>query len=272
MIIVLNVAPQLGANQGFKVRTRPQYGTTWADEGIFTTNAISLDLPAGCYEVEITFLRSLSPLIACDPYYDVICTQEEQPCGDIDTITVTRVLFTYTATVTFNQPSPASTPCGGWAVYRSTAGTTPVKTIYSTLPPSILFTSTSGTVTVQLYSIDCAGNETLCDSVQGSYSPEPCTPLSFISAVLDIPNQTLTLTFTPSNPNGTYYLTYNQCSYVREGTPDSGTLTLVNPSGTPIVWVVPINPNTYATEVFKYCGTITDNCNISTTFAVQVIV
>lgn len=260
--------PQLGANQGFRIRTRPQYGTTWTDQGVFTSNSVSLDLAEGCYEVEIYFLRSLSPLIECDPITRIICVEVEQPCVSFTLETFKIGLSAYKTDMTVSPASPAGSPCGGYAVYWRSGGATQ-RTVYASLPSVISYNSSSITVTAEIYAIDCLGNEILCDSQTVIFEPEPCTPLSSVSAVLNISNKTLTLTFTPSNPSGNYYLSYNQCSFVT-GVPDSGTLTLNSTIANPVVWVVNINPNMAAREVFKYCGTITDECNFSTNFTVQV--
>lgn len=279
MNITLNISlPVLLAGQGFHIRHREQFTTLWTDDGIFTDNTPEITgLTEGlCYEFEITFLPSVSPLSECDPVIQIICVPEEQPCSEMS-YTYEKTQNYYTITLNFSVPSPAVLPCGGYRLYYNPVGSPQTFAIanFSTFPTTMVIpVATSADWVFYLYAIDCDGNEFLCDVLIAEYSPVPCTPAIITDTEIILNNGVyyLQVTVTPSIPaTNTYIITYWQCQQVTSGSPDGGTVNQNSTGNNPEIFTIPINPNLNgAGSRITYCGTVTDICNNSVNFDVTL--
>lgn len=279
--ITINISlPVLIANQAFKVEYRVQGTTPWTLWGLetsntFTVTGLSLD---ECYEFQITFLRSVSPLIECDPVIYTKCIPAETACPELEgAISVSAGI--YSLVIGASLPSPYQEACGGWNVYYGPA-TSPQGALtqihYTSLLgvfPITIPGISNGPYLVQLYSVDCDGNEHLCDEVTIDPYSTPCDHAIISSAeIVNLGGWKLKLTVVPSNPASiTYYLTYHQANAVSSGVPDPGGNVTLTPTGSnPDVFYIPISPNfaVYA-GVITYVGALVDACNYSSNFDVS---
>lgn len=281
MNVTLNISvPVLLSGQGFQIRHRVQFTSIWTDDGVFTTNSptiTGLDFDT-CYEFEITFLNSISPLIGCDPIIQMYCTPQEQDCITIDTEirNIRKGIYHLYIDVTF--PSPFTNPCGGYKVYYAELSSPqqPFQSIsYSFIPTNFLIANVDETKTyiVQVYAIDCEGNEQLCDTSIVSFEEPPCTAAVLNSTTLQFIGGIFILTFniTQSTPTtNIFFVQYNQCQIVSTGVPDGGNVQKIASGGNPEIFTVQVNPNFNVNSSITYCGSITDGCNFSHNFDVTL--
>jgi hypothetical protein len=277
--INLNISvPVLLAGQGFRIRHREQFTTPWTDDGVFTVqNPLITGLTEGiCYEFEITFLSSVSPLVECGPAYQIICVPEEQPCIELS-YTYEKTQNYYTITLNFSTPSPAVLPCGGYKMYYGPVSSPQTFTIV-TFPffptTSVIPVANTADWIFYIYAIDCEGNEFLCDTLIAEYEAVPCTAAVITDVELVNTNgvYSLVITVTPSIPNSnTYVVTYWQCQAVSTGVADGGTVNQNSTNSNPEIFTIPINPNLSGVGGrITYCGTVTDNCNNSRNFDISL--
>lgn len=279
MNVTLNIStPVLLAGQGFLIRHRVQFTTMWTNDGIFTSNnPLITGLTEGtCYEFELTFLSSVSPLVDCDPITFVICLPEEQPCATLN-YTYEPKGNTYSIVINFFLPSPAVLPCGGYNLYyqKITSPQIPLSFVhYSTLPNFInIPVPFPDDWIFYLYAVDCEGNEQLCDTLIAEYEAPPCTAAVLNSTTLQFigGNYVLTFNISQSTPTtNTFYVAYNQCQIVNSGNPDGGNVSKNSTGNNPEVFTINVNPNLNVNNTITYCGTITDNCGISHNFDVSL--
>lgn len=270
--------PVLIANQGFKVEYREQGDPTWILWGVEDNDAFSITgLSEGVtYEVQYTFLSSLSPQVACDPVVKVYYIPAEIPCVTASA-DITQVGDLWELAIRVTYPSPYTAPCGGFEVEYGTAAPYTVVP-YTTLPYPIIFPASNDAYYVAIYSLDCNGNRIKCweDVIEPSSSP--CTHATINSAYIYTANGLwyLSLTITPSSPlSTTYDIVFSQTNTVTSGIPDAGTVTQVNSTGTnPETFIIQINPNpninfTNGQYIIKYQGAISDRCDYSSPFTAE---
>lgn len=284
--LTVNISlPVLLANQGFRVEYRDGPLTPWTLFGVETTNTIVITgLSAWkCYDIRITFLQSISPLVECDPEIWNYCIPDELPCGSIDgEITLEGDIYELTISVT--PPSPATDPCGGWILEYGPV-TSPQQP-YTVVPFASMLTSpamfpmsipipANTDYYIALYAVDCEGNYTLCDSVVVTSYSEPCEHAT-IDAV-EIIEQSgayyLQIAVFPSvPPSSVYYISYYQANAVTSGVPDPGGTVIVTPAGTPTpeIFLIPISPNVnVANNIISYVGAVIDGCKHSSRFDIS---
>lgn len=267
--------PVIITGQFFKV----EYSTDGVSYTIFSTTETNTPftitgLTAGTlYYFRFTLIQSASPLVECDPVIQTYFIPESQPCVEVEG-EIVRNGDIYTLVLTFTLPSPYAAPCGG---YKLEYGISPnFNTIYFPTfltSPSInpmSLPAGPGTYTVNIYSIDCAGKEVLCDSIE-VVAPSSCDHAVVTAADL-IHNSSgyfLTFTITQSNPiSPNYKLTYQQVNALSSGVNDPGGTIILTANGSPsqtfMVQVYP-NLNVY-NNIISYSGSILDLCKFSSPF------
>ena len=179
-------------------------------------------------------------------------------------------------------PSVFTNPCGGYNVYYAEVSS-PQQAFtlihYNYIPTNFLIPNVNPAKTyiVQIYAVDCEGNEQLCVSQTVSYDEPPCTPAILNSITFTLIRGVYTLTFnvTQSIPaTNIFYIHYNQCNFIGgggTGVPDTGNITKNSTNSNPEIFTVQVNPNlNTGSGGLTYCGTITDGCNFSRNFDVSL--
>ncbi len=272
--------PILLANQGFRIEYRKQGDTIWILYGIEDNDVTITGLdPDTCYEIQITFLQSISPLIECPSVIEVNCLDEEVNC------------ITFTAEfnpdsniplidIDINFPSPLIVPCGGYNLYYGEV-TSPfnlTQVHYATLPSSIQIpVSNNSNYYVSIYAVDCEGNETLCDEVDVPPLEIECTPAVISNVTLNYSGGlfTITITLIPSNPaSPVYYVNYHQSNQVFSGVNDpGGTIPFNSTNSNPEIFTINANPNfNVSGGRITYVGGVTDNCGHTSYFDKTLVV
>lgn len=272
--------PVLLANQGFRIEYREQGDSVWIFHSIQTDNDVSITglNPNTCYEIQITFLQSISPLIECPSVIEVYCLDEEVPCVEFTAqIIESSEIFLMDIDISF--PSPLTTPCGGYNLYYGLVASPMSYTMvhYNTLPSTIQFPVPNGNYHVQIYAVDCEGNEYLCDEVNVEELEVECIPAVVSSVVLSYVNGVfkITITLVPSNPpSPIYYVNYHQSNAVSSGVGDpGGTIPFASTGNNPEIFVVITNPNfNVQGGRVTYVGGITDNCGYTYYFDKTLVV
>ena len=266
------------AGQYFKVEYSTD-GSTWTNFGNQSSNSFTVTgLTAGTlYFFRFTLIKSLSPLVECDPVVKTFYLPDEQPCASV-VGEIQQDGDIYELVLTFTLPSPYSDPCGGW---RLDYGIAPnMTTIYFPsfiASPSInpmTLPAINATYTVKLYSIDCEGNATLCDELEVTPPIEPCAhaDISDEEIVLINGQWFIKLMIVPSNPvSTTYSISYYQANTVTSGQPDPGGTVTVNVTGTnPEIFYIPISPNLFVPNgIISYAGGVVDRCGFTSRFDVS---
>lgn len=275
-------SPVLSANQGFRIEYRTQGDSVWILHGVETDNTVSITGLSDntCYEIRITFLQSISPLVECPSVIQTRCTGAELPCATIEVGSDT-VEGQYMITLTLGLSSPYTDPCGGWKIVHGENSGVKSTVYYSTLigvsPINIPKTYNGAPYYAAIYSIDCNGNETLCDN--DIYDPPsiPCTPAVLTNVAINYlaGNSTITITLTPSNPsvNG-YTVNYHQSNQVTSGVNDPGGSVHFNATGNnPEIFTFSINPNlTNPAGRITYVGAVIDHCGQSHPFDKSIVI
>lgn len=273
--------PVLVGSQTFKVEYSTD-GTSYTLWGSETNAAFTVTgLTAGVlYYFRFTLVRSTSPLVECDPVIKTYTIPEESPCvtveGDLE-----AVGDVWELTLTFTLPSPYVNPCGG---YRLEYGISPnfnsinIPTFITS--PSInplVLPASNGVYTVNIYAVDCSGNETLCDDLTVNPTVPTCEHAVLSSATMEFVGglYRIALEVTPSIPaSSNYIVSYQQANAVSSGVPDpGGTVSLQVTGGSPETFYIPVNPNmnVYGNAI-TYVGTLTDRCNYSSVFDISIII
>lgn len=276
MQVPINIAlPVLVAGQFFKV----EYSTdniNWTFDGYHASNQILTNysgFTSGVqYYFRISLVKSLSPLVECDPVIVPFSIPEDITCYDFSTSLV-KVGGLWMIQVSYSVPSPLVAPCS-WEVRYG--GNYPLQNVtnYTNLPSSpFTIPTVFGNNYVEIYAIDCEGNSKLCYSSQVVYVEPPCTPaiIAALSITSTSGNQ-LNIVISHSNPMPTSYtIAYSQCQTPTVGIADPGGVIVVNAfSVNPQTIAIPINPNIYVPgENPRYCGTITDGCGNTIPFSVS---
>lgn len=284
--VTINIPlPVLVANQGFLVEYRIKGTTPWNTHGIETTNTFTVTgLTLGaCYEFQITFLQSVSPLVECGPIIKEQCLPEEEPCATIAG-EITLQGDVYELTITLTLPSPYNDPCGGWQVVYGpiTSPQQPFTTlILATLQgvsPIVVPGATNTAYYLAVYAVGCEGDLILCSETTVEPVSEPCdhATIDNIDIVLLNGAYFLQISVTPSNPpSNIYYISYYQANQVTSGVPDPGGTVIVYPTApgspiTPETFLVPISPNTSVPNlIISYVGAVVDSCNHSSRFDIS---
>lgn len=269
--------PVLVSNQGFKVEYRLQGLPTWTLWGVEGNSPFTITglVEGFTYEVQFTFLSSLSPQIACDPYIQTYIIPEEIPCIEA-TGELTQVGDIWTLSITVTYPSPYAAPCGG---YELIWGTTTLNTVqYTNLPVPLQFPATNDTYYVAIYALDCNGNRVKCFEDYIDPTSSPCVHATLVSATIIKTNGKyyLSLTIIPSSPlSSSYDISFSQTNAVTSGVPQTGgggtyTSALTNPE----TFIIPISPNInvgYENSERKiiYKGGISDRCDYTTPFTAE---
>lgn len=263
-------SPTLSANQGFRIEYREQGDSVWILHGVETDNAVSITSldPDTCYEIRITFLQSISPLVECPSVVQTRCTGADNPCATIEVGSTTEE-GQYMITLTLGISSPYSDPCGGWKIVHGENSGVKSTIYYTTLigvsPINIPKTYNGAPYYAAIYAIDCAGNETLCDDDVYDPPSVPCTPAVLTNVAINYNGgaTTITLTITPSNPTTNIYtVNYQQSNQVTNGIPDpGGTIYFNSTNSNPEIFTFNVQPNlTSPGRRITYVGAVIDGC------------
>lgn len=228
------------------------------------------------YYFRFTLVKSLSPLVECDAVVKTYLIPEEIPCLEISG-TVTKRGEGWILTITYATPSPYSAPCGGYILKYGPSY--PLASIaYSTIPPSpIVLPASNQTYYVELYGVDCEGNQVLCDQISVPPTVGPCVPAVLLSAGIFQTGSGYGLRFliTPSVPAATSYIvSYSQVNQVTSGMGDPGGNVQLNATGAnPEQFTIPVNPNmNLYNNIISYAGSITDGCGGVLMFDVSITI
>lgn len=166
-------------------------------------------------------------------------------------------------------PSPYSAPCSFIIKYGTAQPLTSIS--YTTLPASpIVFPATNQTYFVEIYSVDCNGNVVLCQEIEVTPTPTPCTHAVLQSSDLYYSNGNyfLQLVISPSVPaSSVYYVSFQQSNNLISGTPDSGNLTLTPSGANPETFTIQVFPNLAVyNNTITYTGGVTDACKWTSYF------
>lgn len=274
--------PTLLANQGFKIEYREQGDIVWIFHSIETDNSVSIPglNEDTCYEIRITFLQSISPLIECPSVIETRCIGDELPCATVE-IGSENTDGQYFIVLNLTLPSPYSDPCGGWKIVHGENSGVKSNVFYSTLigvsPIKIPKTYNGAPYYAAIYAIDCDGNETLCDT--DIYDPPsvPCTPAVLNSVTINYSGgaTTITLNITPSNPTTNIYtVNYQQSNQVATGINDPGGTKYFNATGSnPEIFIFNVQPNlTNPAGRITYVGAVIDGCGKTHPFDKGIVI
>lgn len=217
------------------------------------------------YYFRFTIVKSLSPLVECDPVVKTYFIPETIYCLDF-TAELTNVGDMWYLSIAYTTPSPYNAPCGGYVLEYGTSF--PLTSIaYATLPASpLVFPAANQKYFVEIYSLDCSGNRVLCDEFEIEPEPVPCTAAVMNSADLVFSGGSyyIEISLTHSIPAATsYIITYSQANAVTSGVPDpGGSVTVYPTSANPDTFSVKVNPNLFlnSNSPISYAGNITDGC------------
>lgn len=257
--------PVLVGGQSFKVEYSLD-GVNYTLWGYETNTPFTVTgLTAGeFYYFRFTLVKSLSPLVECDPVVKTYFIPEEQPCETVSAA-IEENDTVYQLVVNFSVSSPVVTPCGGWVLKYGKVGTTLTSLQLSSLSPNPMYLPASNdSYKVELYAVDCNGNLSLCDQVIAEPPFVACESATLLSADLQYNNGAyeLVLTVIPPTPAvNTFTIVYNQVNALSSGLPDNGIIAVNATGANPQVITIPLNPNfnLYA-PVISYAGSITDGC------------
>jgi len=276
MTILITIAnPLLITGQYFKVEYSTD-GQTWTFDSYQNSNSFNTTyngFTAGnTYYFRFTVVKSLSPLVECDSVIRVytIPSEAEWDCLDFSAEITPHNITHDNLKISYTIPSPYVAPCGGYIMRWGKSYPLSYQQAYTSLPASpINFIINKGTYIVEIYAVDCEGNEYLC--FQDTVVPEEpdCTPASLVSVTIDAFGSTpnITIVFNAANPKPTSYaISYTQCGGAGSLPPDpGGTFNFTATSNNPETVVININP-AIGYHVITYCGSISDGCGGSIPF------
>lgn len=273
--------PTLVAGQQFKV----EYSTdniNWTFDSYQNTNSFLTTYsgfqPGETYYFRITIVQTFSPYKECDSVTFVKTMRQEVECITNFSLSIVEKkvlgISFYTLVITYTPPDDA--PCGGYVLKHGTSY--PLQsTNYTSLPASpIQLPISNQTQYVEIYVVDCDGNEILCsmDSIE-PYTPPvvTCTPGSIHTSRLyrQGGNYYLELGIIPSTPpSASYTVSYAQVNTNGSGVPDSGLITIPATGANPQVITVQITPNFAIRQgLVYYSGSVTDGCGNTIPFSIS---
>lgn len=226
------------------------------------------------YYFRFTVVKSLSPLVECDSVVKTYSIPSEIDCLEWDASLVKGDENQYFLNIYYTPPSPYVAPCGGYVIRYGTSY--PLQSIsYISLPASpILIPASNQIYYVEMYALDCEGNDVLCGEFEVHPTVSECTHSVIASSSLyqSAGNFFLQFSITPSNPASlSYGLSFTQTNPIVTGLPDIGSTSLYPTGGNPETFTVQVFPNLSSREnKITYTGNITDGCKWANTFTVNL--
>jgi hypothetical protein len=275
-------APVLVSGQFFRVEysTDGVSYTLWSNTITNTLFTVTGLTEGTLYYFRFTLLLGTSPVTECDPVVRTYFIPATEPCVEV-TGEITRAGDIWELVLTFVLASPYVAPCGG---YRLEYGISPNFTslyfptfLASPAINPMTLPASNGVYTVKIYTIDCEGNEVLCNEITVN-PPGGCTHATIHNDTRMIKingKYYLYIYVNPSVPASTFYsISYQQANSVMSGVNDPGGTVVVYPSGgSPELFIISVIPNvTIIGDTISYIGTVTDNCNYSSAFDESVTI